>query len=792
MSSVGIENAGAINLAGKDFSFDPRTLALTTEAGSAQSGLCFDNWGRKFLCDFTRPLLSAMYDVRYFERNPYAPAPTSLIDVASPATIVFRPRTGQASNQVSTLQIPDVLRSEEASKATNLFAPAWLSAARGCAIYRGDVFSNEYFGNAFIADPADHLVHRAVLRQNGLGEVATRPSIERAAEFLTSSDESFHPVQVINGPEGALYVADCNEGDQGRIYRIVPINFREPKGVQFSKAGAYQLVASLASPNGWRRDTAARLLYQRRPPAALALLTNMLYRSVLPLARVQALHGLESMGTLDQSVIMRGLSDTNAQVRRHALLLSENFDRAGPVSATLWTQIRKLVADPSVVVRYQLAYSLGEFQNPGKSRVLAEVLARDLNNLWIRRAVLSSLSTGGADELAELASQPRFVLRQPGQDFLLELATMIGVSGGLDEVTKTIWFLSRAALQPLEKFALLGALGEGLRRTRSSLTLVDASKSLGPAYAEALSVAGNGSVIPAARVTAIQVLALSSYAYIEVRDLLLPLLNASELLPVQSAAIAAIARFNDPQAVADLLRQSPTLSPASRRQVATALLAHNDQVPTLLMAIESGKLLRADLAPAQIDLLRTYPDPGVASRAVRIFGPMQLRREDGTGRFTSAERLAGDPTIGRRIFLARCASCHLLGGEGRSVGPALDGVKVQGKRAILRAILEPSGELQPGYRTAFVQTEDGDNYVGIVAGEQSMTVLLRQEGGAEVVLPRGNIRLFVYQPWSLMPSDPRAGPVAQITRRPARLSNDYSEIAGVRITANNPGSSGSH
>src|SRR5882757_9042195 len=45
-----------INLGRNDFSFDPRALTLLPEAGSAQSGLTFDNRGRKFFCDFTHPL----------------------------------------------------------------------------------------------------------------------------------------------------------------------------------------------------------------------------------------------------------------------------------------------------------------------------------------------------------------------------------------------------------------------------------------------------------------------------------------------------------------------------------------------------------------------------------------------------------------------------------------------------------------------------------------------------------------------------------------------------------------
>src|ERR1035437_5981931 len=51
--------ADLVSLTGADFCFDPRALTLWAETGPAQSGLCFDDWGRKFTCDPMRPLRSS-------------------------------------------------------------------------------------------------------------------------------------------------------------------------------------------------------------------------------------------------------------------------------------------------------------------------------------------------------------------------------------------------------------------------------------------------------------------------------------------------------------------------------------------------------------------------------------------------------------------------------------------------------------------------------------------------------------------------------------------------------------
>ena len=167
---------------------------------------------------------------------------------------------------------------------------ASFSSARGCVVYRGRAFPTNYFGNVFIADPDAHIVHRMVLRENGMAVVAQRPADEPNTEFLISKDATFRPVQLVNGPDGGLYIADSQDGNErGRIYRVLPGRVKAPKVPQLGKVKTYELVSILAQGDGWHRDMAARLLYERRDPAAPALLRGTLTRSRLPQARVSAL-----------------------------------------------------------------------------------------------------------------------------------------------------------------------------------------------------------------------------------------------------------------------------------------------------------------------------------------------------------------------------------------------------------------------------------------------------------------------------------------------------------------------
>src|SRR5205823_13500211 len=156
-------------------------------------------------------------------------------------------------------------RTHPAPGLTNLLAPGWLTNAHSAMIYRGSAFPAAYSENLFVACPEASLVHREVLRENGLEVAASRAADERGTEFLISREPSFQPLQIINGPDGGLYIADFYRGlEGGRIFRILPAEYHPLKFLPLGKARTYDLVATLAHTNAWQRDTAARLLYERR------------------------------------------------------------------------------------------------------------------------------------------------------------------------------------------------------------------------------------------------------------------------------------------------------------------------------------------------------------------------------------------------------------------------------------------------------------------------------------------------------------------------------------------------
>src|SRR5262249_50210947 len=81
------------------------------------------------------------------------------------------------------------------------------------------------------------------------------------------------------------------------------------------------------------------------------------------------------------------LLDPHAGVRRQAVRLSEPWlGKDDSLSA----DVLKLVDDPEVTVRYQLALSLGEWDDPRSGQALGRLARRDGHHAWVRGAILSS------------------------------------------------------------------------------------------------------------------------------------------------------------------------------------------------------------------------------------------------------------------------------------------------------------------------------------------------------------------------------------------------------------------
>ncbi|HVV74121.1 MAG TPA: PVC-type heme-binding CxxCH protein, partial [Verrucomicrobiae bacterium] len=308
----------ALDLRGHDFAIDPRTLVLTTEAGGGQHGLTFDDFGRRFTCNNSDHIRLYMYDEHYAARNPNYDLPSALESIAEdgPAAEVYRISLEEPWRVIRTRwRVAGVMSGpvEGGGRSSGYF-----TGATGITIYRGDAFPGDFRGDAFVGECAFNLVHHKKLYPDDVGLKARRPADEQNVEFLASTDNWFRPVQFANAPDGTLYLIDMyreviehpwslpesikkfldldSGSDRGRIYRIVPDGFKQPKTPDLGRLTTEQLVSLLESLNGWCRDTASRLIYERQDQSAVPWLAKLHRQSESPLGRLHALHALAGLG----------------------------------------------------------------------------------------------------------------------------------------------------------------------------------------------------------------------------------------------------------------------------------------------------------------------------------------------------------------------------------------------------------------------------------------------------------------------------------------------------------------
>lgn len=371
----------AVSIRRRDFRFRPSTGMVEAVAGFSQFGLPRDDWGDRFPSWNTVPWRHVVLEERTLARNPYLAEPGAVAEILDPAD----------DNRLFAISPPQTTFNRESVTTFN--------ASCGPTIYRGDLLGPAYLGNAFVCESLTNLVHRRTLEPSGPTFLARRA--EQGREFLASTDRAFRPVNLATGPDGALYVVDFYREmvehpqfvpedlrksvdfrrwkDRGRIWRIAPGNppSRERPAIPRSgQAETTELVALLAHPNGWTRDTAQRLLVERRDEKAVPVLIDAANKTAKPLSRLHALATLDGLGALDDAQRARSLHDPHPGVREAAARLSDG-------RGELARDLIGLADDPSIRVRLRAAIALGDLPGIQATRALARIAARDADDVGV-------------------------------------------------------------------------------------------------------------------------------------------------------------------------------------------------------------------------------------------------------------------------------------------------------------------------------------------------------------------------------------------------------------------------
>lgn len=383
----------AVPLEGRDFRFRPTGELEALAGGRGRFSNTFDDFGRRFACSTTHPVRHIVLEERLVRANPHlkVPALVALIAPEGSAGPVYpasppEPWRVARTKMLLAGDVPGTVATlEQGSRATGYF-----TGATGLTVYRGTALGDQY-GTLFVGECAQNLIHRRALVPNGSTFRAER--VDATSEFLVSSDNWFRPVNFANGPDGALYLCDMyreaiehpwsipevikkhldltSGKERGRLWRITGEDPPRRERPRLGKADTASLVAALESREGWWRDTALRLLYERQVRAAVPLVEKLL-RHDRPEVRVAALWALDGLGHLRGDAL---LADPHAGVREQAVRLA-SIERLFDVDD----------ADPRV--RLELASRMAQTDDPRAVEVLAR-LAPGADS-WLQTAIAAA------------------------------------------------------------------------------------------------------------------------------------------------------------------------------------------------------------------------------------------------------------------------------------------------------------------------------------------------------------------------------------------------------------------
>ena len=751
-----------VELGGYDLAVHPDTGEMQLLTGRTQYGRVRDDAGNWFGCSNSRPLFHFVLPGDQLKRNPH---------VVYPASVVQVPEDPHAPRVYPT--------SEQALRYNDPFARSRITSACGIGVQRDPRLGIEIYGDVFVCEPVHNLVSRIELHPKGSTFVGRRAESEQESEIFASADPWCRPVYARTGPDGAMWIADMYRfviehpewipaewqkvldlragSDRGRIYRIVSDGTAKSAAApDFTDLEPAELVAALASENGWQRDMVHQMLWWRRNEPAVATAIKAQKFVDHALARMHRLALLP-----EETFAAQG--DSDPRVRRLAFRLSPN------PNPDITTE-----NDPQA--RLELAFSLGrrEAGSEGAGKALAELATRHGDDEHLVAAVMSSLLPH-FDEFVS-ALDPDVVspsLRRP----LFETA----IATGKFSAVAALLNVKDPAQEDLGFVELLAVLD------RRKIAFASFEERVGDQAQEVLARALGRIELARAdfvdteaeldrRIAAVALLGRTAEQ--RERDLsqLVESLKLAHPVELQIAVVGRLAQMREFEALLELL---PKSLPAVQQSIVAICLADSKAAEILLDFVEQKQVGQGVLSAMQRDRLRAFPNGKVRSRARVLFGDRDVGNEDRArvvADFQSVLELEGDADAGRQVFAQACVACHQLDGVGQAIGADLTALSDKSSGALLTGILDPNRAVEDKYLLYTVETKEGGVLAGLLQEETNANVRVALLDGQIKTVLRSDIVSVENTGRSLMPD----GLEAAIDHQQMADLIAYLQVAGTR------------
>jgi putative heme-binding domain-containing protein len=358
------------------------------------------------------------------------------------------------------------------------------TAMAGMIFYDASNFPSEYRGDTLVGNVITSRINR-----DGFDETGSTRKARAKADFLASDDPWFRPVNLVLGPDGAIYVADFynriighyevplthpgRDRERGRVWRITYKPGTETRPFDCSKAGLEELWGLLGDPNISVRMLATDEITDRLGAAAIGPLRRKLAGPASVPQKVHGLWALYRVGGMTDELLEKAARDGDHAVRTHAM---------------------KALADMSDWVPAERHFALNGLKDrdPWVRRSAADALGRHPRFDQIRPLIAARLAAPAGDEalihVIRMALRDQLVpegnFRRVGELSLTEgeNAVVADVCRGTHTAESAVWLLGQMKSARMSR----AALAEDVRYTARYLPASRADD-LGPLVEERFS-----------------------------------------------------------------------------------------------------------------------------------------------------------------------------------------------------------------------------------------------------------------------------------------------------------------
>jgi putative membrane-bound dehydrogenase-like protein len=639
----------------------------------------------------------------------------------------------------------------------------WFTSGCGPLVYQDVALPPDCRGNYFVCEPAQNLIHRAIIERDGPTLRLRRHADEQQREFLASADPWFHPIHLAHAPDGAICITDMyreiiedysavprylqqqygltNGLHHGRIWKLTHRDAPPAPAPDMSRLTPSALAQQIGSPHFWRRETARRLLIERNTKAQANALATLARQSTNTATALNALYALQGLNALSSDDAAAALRNANSAVRRHGLRLAEPWLGSHP---ELFAQAAAMVdaSDPSLLL--QVALTLGTTNQDRAAPALAALARRHGQLRWMPNAILCGLHQRGGHMLRLLLDTPENLAQ--AKPLLEPLCASIGARRDPAELEQTLGRLAETADASIQ-LACLRGLQAGLKGGRGLQLAAPVQHSL-------MQLMGSADEEVRRLATALQPLlapldpklraTLLAQAAQQLKD--------SKSSPTaRLAAVNQLATSDETNALSILIAAWEPNTPQVREAILDALFLRRDRLPLLLGALEKKQIDPRTLSAFQRVTLLEHDDASLRQRAAQLIRVPARVDEALFKRYAAALNQTADQARGERVFREHCSTCHQAQGIGFAVGPDLTAEFQRADEAFLKDILAPNDALSAGYATCQVETAAGESFTGILASETATTLTLRLPAGVEQIILRKNLARVATLAVSLMP-----------------------------------------